>query len=836
LSRREIGAVFAEAEQFGPPDDDPRVFNPKEALLAVVAERLGLGPAIEALREPDEKGKPRKVPMPFAVAAAAVLTPRVSGKDVSWINGVGLPATFVKAVQMSGVHLRGNQRFVLVQLSLNKDYDNKPVLPRLEPWPPADQAGGMHLGLFTTKPELALQYARHVLGAEPQQNGLLKVAPHGNLFSFLNFSRKRAKENGKAKAEAGSADELRGVYIKEYSRVIDPAARTPDAIWAGREAQDISPAMLGQMGRTVMGGQVQGIRTGEATVRAQYSPSGLWVLASRLLASEQLPEVQPGQNISADYGVPSELVNLMRTQGVTMPEPVNVPDTMRALRELRGTLKADYEYTPFHGQLLEQADSDENEFLAQLNPRGRKPRRPRKERAPRGARHNPWDNATATEASQWLGRGGGEAPASLTTQTEASRRRLFESSADITPGIEGLFSTRPVERPARVTKAVTSRHPPRSAASFDVKSGGRLQALTEPGGDVVGYLTPQPSGAAGFDYSVFQGSSPFPWRDREGGPAALDYVMEGVPLSLQGVGQILAYQKSSKDERPAMQASSAICKANRAIRVNYTPDLVGFVGKDTLILMSPAASTPRVMTFKRGVHMDCDMVGPDMGRLVGTALQAALLWLAERPSRKVGARVWVGRVGERELYLVWEGRTADTPISLAGVKDKLRGQAAVKPGAYTSEDAGSDAQEYVEAVKALRGRETRRAQRARSYEPEDDLPPSSRAEEVEPEADTDLPPPPVEPSPIIEPAQVEARPPRSPRASTSKPDETAKQPKAGAPKVGTTEKWKKPTKTESESTRRRREEVIEDEEGPGEGSYVSMAEWDREMGGDDEPF
>ena len=112
------------------------------------------------------------------------------------------------------------------------------------------------------------------------------------------------------------------------------------------------------------------------------------------------------------------------------------------------------------------------------------------------------------------------------------------------------------------------------------------------------------------------------------------------------------------------------------------------------------------MTYKRGVHMDCDMKGPDMGRLLGQAIQAALLWYADKPTRRVGGKLWVSRVGDNQAIEVWSSSVPSDPISLSDVARNLRG------GIYvTFEPSGDEVPRYTRAVRALAGKATQRERR-----------------------------------------------------------------------------------------------------------------------------
>jgi hypothetical protein len=117
------------------------------------------------------------------------------------------------------------------------------------------------------------------------------------------------------------------------------------------------------------------------------------------------------------------------------------------------------------------------------------------------------------------------------------------------------------------------------------------------------------------------------------------------------------------------------------------------------------------MTWRRNVHIDCDLVGKgpgDMGALLGRALQASLYWLAENAKRRVDTTdIYVGRVGDSKLYLAYRrGQT----ITLASVTANLQQAAAGAQGfsipLYDADDksaAEADVRNYFAAVNEMFG-------------------------------------------------------------------------------------------------------------------------------------
>jgi hypothetical protein len=157
---------------------------------------------------------------------------------------------------------------------------------------------------------------------------------------------------------------------------------------------------------------------------------------------------------------------------------------------------------------------------------------------------------------------------------------------------------------------------------------------------------------------------------------ALRLIMQQAELSLDEALGILQEQRQAVKRRGprgrfTMQPSSAICKLYRKRKLStYLPPEELRTAIDgvnsVVILMSPqTAPIPRVMTWRRGDHIDCDMVGNSpqaLTELLGKAIQSALYWVAEKPQRRMSGKgactIYVGRVGDPGLYLVWKPGSA----------------------------------------------------------------------------------------------------------------------------------------------------------------------------------
>lgn len=146
-------------------------------------------------------------------------------------------------------------------------------------------------------------------------------------------------------------------------------------------------------------------------------------------------------------------------------------------------------------------------------------------------------------------------------------------------------------------------------------------------------------------------------------------------------------------------------------------------------MLSPQqAAVPRVMTWRRGVHLDCDLVGStpeDLPELLGRALQSAMLWLVERSevsaesnrNRMNRTDILVGRVGQPFVYVAYH---AGETVSLGQIESNIRraqsGEESYKVPLYTSErervaQTERDVANYMNAAQSSRN-VTRQPERA----------------------------------------------------------------------------------------------------------------------------
>ena len=344
--------------------------------------------------------------------------------------------------------------------------------------------------------------------------------------------------------------------------------------------------------------------------------------------------------------------SLMQEYGIAPPERGDKAGMERALEQLLGRLGQAshnlYAHQAHVGHLPDEVGEEEVftasilEEVAKPNTRRRRPRRPRR------PRRNPLKSAA-------------KAVAYLKTGKDAE---------EVGEELKALATARPSEDWS-VTREKLGEYFPRKGPSGHWDLETRLQALTQ--ADLVSRVG-RAARPEGLGASLEGAEMPF-------SPEALRYIAEDAGLSLEETAAILDAQRERRKSRYTMQASSAICKNYRRRRLTTYRLPAALLGdrplipmrKDVLIWLSPKNfPEARVLTYRRGSHIDCDMRGPpsEMAGLLSRAIQSSLYWVAQKPrKRQVNTTIWVGRAGAPALYKAWE---PGQPLSLSAVTANLK--------------------------------------------------------------------------------------------------------------------------------------------------------------------
>lgn len=168
-------------------------------------------------------------------------------------------------------------------------------------------------------------------------------------------------------------------------------------------------------------------------------------------------------------------------------------------------------------------------------------------------------------------------------------------------------------------------------------------------------------------------------------------------LSLEETAKILRAQKEGRLRGTTMQAATALCQQYKVKAIKGYRPPAGFFEtggqKKVVLWLSPINQPFRIMTFRRNVHIDCDMStkkGHSPSKILGAALLSTLLWLAEKPGRSQNTSVYLGRVGEAGLTLLWHPGDA---LTLSSIQSRLKEPHIVRKGSWEG-----DLSRYLDAA------------------------------------------------------------------------------------------------------------------------------------------
>lgn len=375
-----------------------------------------------------------------------------------------------------------------------------------------------------------------------------------------------------------------------------------------------------------------------------------------------------------------------------------------ALKELRlkveNHLNQTFYVHSLEGVLVPGSDDDfiSTELLAELALRnGRRPRKARKPRRPRRGRRNPRNLNTADTESliQYAtGRGTRAEREEEATKLDLAFRELAPPASDwkvSSQSVEDFFPRGPETagnwRPTKRLRSAGGSN--NLIASLDQKEPKRDRIFAE------------------------EQIERMPFMGAQSGKA----FSQGAELSLREAMGMLQKQKEKRTSQLTMQASSALCMNGRTRKLSLYrlplptrgSDEAGVApNRDAIIWVSPKGASPRVMSFRRGSHIDCDFTSDNVGDLpglVGQAVQSAMYWLQERPAKNRGRHttLWVGRVGETRLYNAWNAvMDNEKSFSVSSILNNLR-DGGRSVSVLTSSQAKEDEKRYNEAVSKLFG-------------------------------------------------------------------------------------------------------------------------------------
>jgi len=719
--------VTAARQVHGDEVEDPSTgemvpFSPMLALRSWAAERSGLLRTVTV--EYGEEGQP---PAPFALVGAAVV-------DVPRMMEVS--GSFPKPIPVGSMHFLGRQvqaGMYLFEVRLPRT-PKRPLAPDarqlvLVHAPPGEVAPGIVPARQAQGDMWALAQGVTWVGWDRSHRMVLPLLhttwQPTNLFGFGVIGETQAFKQAKKRLEEKQADEkedkgkvlsadeiVRRAYYRVVTSGVLPFFGKPggmDAIVGGRRAFS---AVGGEAGLAVRRGatawspgRVQspdpghrhfatqgrgffrnifgfaanlcketGACTASGVRRTRIGTADVWREA--LESVRGAPPRHAGRRMV--QGDPKQVVfDMLSAYGIEVPDPADKAAVREALVALRDQLQAEYRYEVPRGLLSDQLSQEGDEFagtyideLSRLNP----------------LRESDVQKAVAYGKSRKRKKGGDDKEWAGLPEVLAGQRD--SASWELTPDKVNAVFPRIAE--GRGTWSPEVRLSRLSDVDLVTRLSALPDALVKAGREKV--VDPEVRRRA---LDPERHEMPFGEVD------VMRLVAGQAGLSLEDALAVLQAQRGAQRisqtvrglKHMAIQPSSALCKVSRKVKLKfYAPPRQAFEVGDTrnhrvLVWMSPPhLREARVMTFRRGDHIDCDMVGPAemMPELLGKALQSTMYWLVERGGKPTSRRsrqphtdVYVGRVGQPFLYLAYG---AGEPVSIDGFTRNLqRAQAGEVP-------------------------------------------------------------------------------------------------------------------------------------------------------------
>lgn len=321
----------------------------------------------------------------------------------------------------------------------------------------------------------------------------------------------------------------------------------------------------------------------------------------------------------------------------------------------------------FHGEGVDHFFPPEvqDEIMALDNPyskdrRGRRaPRKPRKPR--RGARQahsNPMDETQWSQMRTWLAEGGDLDTKGMFRRPE-SKEELFAAVRELFPRQKEVSKLGDTERLAGLVHH--DLFPRFRSPEARYAEGGGLAPIEV---NIAAKLLD-----SGFRHP--RGKDPSYAPDETTlTPDEAKYLAEHGDLSFLEGRLILAKRRESKKEARMTSASGVLCREYRNARRlrGYVPALPVHARNTLWILIGPptqdengnAAGPTRVMSFRNGSYVDCDMLikpGEPFSVALGRAIKGMVLWLGEKGGirAKRMQSLKLGLIGSPLVRTLWAG-------------------------------------------------------------------------------------------------------------------------------------------------------------------------------------
>jgi hypothetical protein len=734
----EIAAIVQETHKqegdYG--EEEGSVFHPVLALRRWLAIESGLIERMEHLQSSD-----KVLLAPFCLVGAltvdqtAIAKGRMLGRrlvDGEWVTPRPLPRALGLGQGPCGSRTT-QLGLMLTQIYLGNDPEELRVVHSAERSAEGLRPTQASMGDYWTLAESFIQVgvtkARHLAPLAGEKS---------DLFSFRNieqteaFRYKLAARQEKALAEAFESGEPpeevdpQLVYYAVLQEKLLPAygSGVTAAVRGGRRALS---AFGGSQSRIVSADpsrRVWGAKKSSMYMDVFNFAAGVCRQVGCVPHGPRRTEAGPGKkwkdNLSNMKSDENDIVHRLAEYGILESVDLDDPVSVReGLIRLRAALRPSYSHKTRLGlvpdQLAERAAAIEgiedlfpdeegvnafaqDYFSEMAKPNGRRARRPRR---PRRSRRNPLNQYEVEEAVAY-----------------AAQRRGERTPGELPGAFERVTRDKPSADWELSEARVAAMFPRKFAGKGTWSPANRLKTLeTTDLVSRVGAIDPHSPLVRAGQAGVMGKKMPID------DAAVRALMMAEAGLSLDEAIRILAEQQGKKSTGWTMAPSSAICKMYRTRRLTAyripraVLDRVG--DQAVLIWMSPAESHhPRVMSYRRSTHIDCDMGtkkdGPEaMPELLGRSLQSAMYWVAEKGRRAAVTDIWVGRVGQPNLSLALpRGET----ITLANVAKNLRlaeeGVDSYRVSIYGEgngyRELGEDSKAYMLALRAQIGADAAR--------------------------------------------------------------------------------------------------------------------------------
>jgi len=263
------------------------------------------------------------------------------------------------------------------------------------------------------------------------------------------------------------------------------------------------------------------------------------------------------------------------------------------------------------------------------NPRRR--RRGRRPRRSRGrSRDNPWSRDERDRVAAWAARD--EELGDVSFSRPKTNEEMFSA-------VEEVY--------------------PRAASQRALRTQDRLDALAVSEQDLFGSFRPgavDPERDKTLRQAILSGALKLTEEDQA-------YLARHADLSLVEGKRILDERRRSKRRASMVTPSGALCKMyrNAARLKGYSPMLPVARPGTAWILVGPPVKEDgltRVMAFRNGGYVDCDMLVPanqPLSFFLGKAIQGMVMWLAEKQIRtiRMAGGVHLGLIGSAQTRQLW---------------------------------------------------------------------------------------------------------------------------------------------------------------------------------------